>query len=223
MKSLEQILKEVGRLKRDLSAEIVIQEAEYETQQIPYPPSNSAKSWQDFVNGVDVEVKPRIAKPDAVKRRFAENRLDSIYRCSRWHSARYAAAKALDKETFLITSLTQLSEAVFDGEERDTDVVDHYSYAGESYGKGGWYGGSNPIEEPVYKKAFFPNEEKNMDAIKDLVHLAKLVRACGPYELIEEVYHTHKLKQVRKEAGKALDYSGLRIFFHELLFRRNQK
>lgn len=74
MEPLEDILKKIEILKRDLSAEIVTQEDVPKTLVID---------------------KPRIAEPDIQKREVARSKLQKIYDSSKWYTARFTAGMAL--------------------------------------------------------------------------------------------------------------------------------
>ncbi len=96
MKSLEDAIKEVERLKRDLSAKIIIQEKIDHLEEVGSSggPCSFDKSY-DYEYIVDQH---EINKPDTSKTEPAKAELTSIYNSSEWYSARFAAGYALGFE-----------------------------------------------------------------------------------------------------------------------------
>jgi hypothetical protein len=98
VQSLEEVLGQVDVLRRDLTAEIVVQEEE--TSEIP----DYGSGWDDYMNDAyspgglkyrSEVIKPRIAHPDTQRQEEARQKLQESYNSSDWYSVRYVAGRAL--------------------------------------------------------------------------------------------------------------------------------
>jgi len=86
-------LQEVERLKKDLSAEIVVDEGhEGYWDVIEHGKYSSGGTYREE-KGAWIEGRPRTTEPDTDKRTSATQRLNQIHDSSPWYSARYQAAK----------------------------------------------------------------------------------------------------------------------------------
>lgn len=96
MEKLEDALREVEELRRDLGAEVVVQEGRghYETEIHGHYSSGGTYREEEFYV-VDEE---RITCPDEEKRRAARIKLERISDTSEWFSTRYLAKKIISEE-----------------------------------------------------------------------------------------------------------------------------
>ena len=243
MENLEEILKQVESLGRDLSAEIVVQVGEI---------GFWTEVGRDYnqVQGEDVWVpgKPDITEPDVQKREAARQQLQQTYDTSDWYSARYMAGKALR---------TNVNSQVIDWVEKLTSIVndhprakyvkvgEHEEYEDIQYWDHRWYKMPTGTVEDFGYVPIPENIEINDNAREDLKKLydltvrtlpGKLRKATGrvlglgglrvaetemthngqleEHEL-EEIYEYSKNKRFRSQAGKELGYNSIRIWVHE--------
>jgi len=100
MDSLEIILGKVECLKRDLSAEIVVQAEEGHWEETGGYHEIEHLDWIEVFDSPKsssyVVDQPRITEPDTEKRELAKMGLQQIYDFSNWYSAKYAAGKAIE-------------------------------------------------------------------------------------------------------------------------------
>ncbi len=105
MNVLKAAIRKVEQLRRDLSAEIVIQEEDGHFEDIDATPRNP--DWGGYANCADMSYepiyekrwivdKPAVKEPDTEKREAAKVELQQIYVLSKWFSVRYRTGKALD-------------------------------------------------------------------------------------------------------------------------------
>jgi len=90
---LEDVLNQIEELKNGLSAEIVLQEAEWHWQAANLP--HQFPGDNDSITTFPITDKPRITEPDIKKREAARVQLQRIYDSSEWYSGRYEAGMAL--------------------------------------------------------------------------------------------------------------------------------
>jgi len=99
MEDLETSLRKVEDLRRDLSAEIVVQDEESHIEQKAIYDVTGSRDGAHAANVeyIDENIidKPRITKPDTQKREAARQALQQLYGYSEWYSARYSAGKEL--------------------------------------------------------------------------------------------------------------------------------
>jgi hypothetical protein len=219
MENLEGILKRIEGLKKDLFAEVVIQEAiegHYEDDAEEAGLGSGAasdahyyshsKGWLHWVEG-----KPRIAEPNTKKRETARKELQNIYESSEWYSVKYAAGKALDinvderLELWIENLRKQLhaEEVVVEGE---SNVYHKGSSSGGDAREAVW-------DEPDIIGPDLKTREKAVEDIAGLLEVSglKVFRA-----LLKEAYNIpDNNSTIRIKAGNALGYSNLRIWVHE--------
>ena len=101
MEILENVLRKINELKKDLEAEIEVQKLiwHYETEVDEKPYQRGSYTWdKEFSETTTREVidQPRVVKPNIEKRQEAKSKLEEIYNSSVWYSARHEAANALN-------------------------------------------------------------------------------------------------------------------------------
>lgn len=223
-KTLEETLVEVEILRRDLTAEIVLQDEEGRWEE-PYIGScaSDAAALKAQNRGDYIIEKPRIAHPDLQTQQDSRQRLQQVYDSNEFYSARYIAGKYLglnvnNQLNKMIESWVKELEKGLSATRTEERKVDEGCYV-ERYGKGGYYSGSNPEWESnmVMKTFIIPDLEKRKKAIKDISQLYAITNNNPDIKsLLEYTHKRNDMKEIRIEAGKALGYSTLRIWLHEL-------
>lgn len=205
MEALEGILKEIGDLEKDLGAVIVVQEESEHYERGGHYPSHNTDVDPFPDPRVDrLVVSPAVTKPHIKKREAAKKALQEIYESSGWYSARYAAGVALD------IGPKKLKKQI-----------------------GDWvYGLVSSIDS---SRLGVPNARLN--AVRDAGKLFEISNSSHVKTLLEQTYGRGRYplivyggetspflsgltdrKQaalIRSEAGRALGYSGFRIWKHE--------
>ena len=198
MDDLETTLKKVEDLRRDLSAEIVVEEAVTHLGYLHEVPKGlrgdegrhlSLEEIQYYQEQGEIVDRSAVMGPDMQKREAAKIQLQQVYNSSEWYSARFEARGALNinnkpLEDELKEWIQQLSDDLCAGEEREKWGQLPVSYT--QYGP--------PLTE------FFPDIETQNRAHKDLEHM----------------YHHLQNKSMRILTGKTLGYSSIKIWFDEL-------
>jgi len=204
--SLEEILGEVRNLSWDLHAKIIHQERDgYEDEEYKL----------DYFTGrtIFVEIQPEISEPDTEKRETARKRLQEIYDTSEWYSIRYRTGSVLrvphlsnqlDKWIgdlaceLIATQPATTSQPVLFGEGSHEDIC-YYST----------------------KTKGTPDIKKRKKAIEDagrLLHPPFYLSSLRKERLtaiLKGVYKKDEEASLRKDAGRQLGYSDLRIWTHE--------
>lgn len=142
----------------------------------------------------------------------AESELQKIGTSSEWYSARYSAYIALGRFGGRPTMCSWIDKL-----EKELEANSGISV---------WDDQKNKVVE-----INFPNLDKRLHAVKDIGEIVRKSSsfrfyvlnewAAGFYaserasKLLKKIYKSDKLSQVREEAGKALGYSRLRIWFNE--------
>lgn len=240
MQSLEKTLADVEWLRRNLRAEIILQEGEegrghYESVEVYdelsdtsafYGMSHSQEQWVFDESG-----KPRITEPDIKKREKAEQQLQHLYDSSEWYSGRYEAGRALGKSSAELDS--QINTWLELLKEKALLPKTYQVAIGEclvGFENDEW-GNHFPLTSIVYEERPIPeNIELKRNAVKDIIKLYQLSKSPKAKETLRGIYKTknqcwfwgievdnrlHSDKEEITEAGKALGYNGLRIWAYE--------
>lgn len=240
MRTLEQTLGEVERLRRDLSAEIVVQEGE-EHQEEQYTERSDWNAYYRETENVWIVDKPRIAESDTEKRRNARTGLQEQYNSSLWYSARYAAGRALfvrnEELKRQIESWTGELGEKLQAKKMETRDIEEERWETVHYPVKRYYDEQNSSYERVYHKVgeetvFLIDEKERLSVVEDAERLLKISNSPVIRRFLERVYnakHSFYVQGVedsemsdrirnsefanciRREAGKALGYSYLRI------------
>ena len=223
MEPLEVVLRRTEDLRRDLSAEKVIQEEIWEEGEEILGDSSWNYGMPTGKYEKSVRTQPEIKEQDTQKRESAKQELQRVYDSSEWYSARYFARRALGDlklENLPNLWLSELEKRVNATKTLMKEVDDgHYA---EVYQEGrGYYGGSSPKWVPnIIEKPFDePDKEVRIKAIDDYKELLRLSNSSPIKELIKKAYRKNELASVRRAAGKSLGYSMLRIWIHELFHK----
>ena len=232
MVTLEEELARVEDLRKDLSAEIVIQKEEghYENRNPSgtcshkhYGGGDSVGYWftcEECDGDVRTVDKPKIAEPDTKKRELARQILQQIYDSSDWFSAKYISGEILEDKTLNEKCNSWLNE--LERTLNATKLEVQYKRL-----EANWRNVTSDTYEPVYENVpvgeiEVPDYEKRIVATKDITKLykfalRKLYRDSDHIrKLLKRVYRTNKVKDVRLETGRTLGYSGIRVRIHEL-------
>jgi len=201
MKTLEATLSEIQELRIGLSAETVVQEGRrhYEGGKlIGFEGGSRYGTWQGreiCSEGGFVTDQLRIAHPDKEKQADSRKRLQEVYQASEWYSARYEAGcalrvsdKELDKNIDLwIGELRKRVNATKIEEVMVTKSVD-YSFDAS---------GTHYVDDTSPEPMRVPDLETRRTTREDLRYLYKNLPS----------------KTQRSQAGRALNYFRLRIWF----------
>jgi len=220
MLTLEQTLEEIEKFRADLNAVIVLEpEISHEDdecicgrQGAPsdcyLPEKNNSRDYQK----VKIVDKPAVTKPDTDRRRVAREGLRETFKSCKWISGRYEAGKALDVSKQEIDK--QVKEWVWKLTEdlRAEEVVDTYVHHYRTSG------GPSTHEQDFYEDVEIkkPDIRVREKALSDLVKLSKLSDSPEVEKLFKTTYWFNKAGSVRRDSGRELGYSGLRIWLHEL-------
>jgi len=196
MEPLEVVLRKIEDLRIDLSAVIVIQEEEGHSGTVQ---KKRARITYADVDPWDVEYeegwiidKPAVKEPDMKKRQVARQALQKVYDSSNWYSACYSAGIALEFP----------DGKYYRGRSKvDSEVESWFNELNNQIGS----------QEP----------ETRFKAIKDSIYLHRIRQTNGfPIRLLEQLlkkaYKGSANKTMTEEIGKELDYSPLRVWFHNL-------
>lgn len=200
--SLEETLGEVERLRRDLSAEIVVQEEKIEhiSYEIPgqQPKGYSGigddnyyipDSWDEYVVKI-----PRIAHPDLGKQDAATRRLWNLYDSCEFYSARYMAGKALGIKDRKLNSqinkyLRELERMIYlpinerVGAEHQVYVN---PFAGDGDGHPAWCGGLTETVITYEERPIPENIELIKKAREDLIKLFLISRNVNVKRVLKD-------------------------------------
>ena len=226
---LEEVLMQVEKLRKGLSAEIVVQEGKGH--------EDGYVGWGDgkYQHYVDerhwVEDQPRVAHPDTDKQEESRQRLQQVYDSSQWYSARYVAGRAIGKNNAELDSkidgwLGDLYERAWLPKTKQIIVGEHEETREYTpYNEDSWSTRNviDTIKVTDYEEIIaVENIEPRKNARKDLIKLFQLSnsqQAKGAVRDIANVWtqteaHSYPDKEGMIEAGKALDYSSLRIWMN---------
>ncbi|VVB78094.1 Uncharacterised protein [uncultured archaeon] len=206
MEKLEDVLMQVESLRRDLNAEIVIQEGtegHYEDREVY---DILSYTWWIEPGGY-VEGEPRIAKPDTEKQETARKRLQETYNSCDWYSARYLAGNALGINSEILNKETD--NWILDLKKRvqlsTTETVEVKSterrFLYDDYSK-----------DTITSNDYEDVEVTSQKSVDILENLDSKTRAR---EDLKYFYYNLPDKDMRKKAGKSLGYSSLRIWARE--------
>ena len=211
MDSLEIILGKVECLKRDLSAEIVVQAEEGHWEETGGYHEIEHLDWIEVFDSPKsssyVVDQPRITEPDTEKRELAKMGLQQIYDFSGWCSARYVAGKAIKSQIGDLGTWVGIlsSELSFGNETHEKNIINK---AREDL---------NCLYEIVEDRLI---REYIGDILEkgDKILLDEFQRGTElDKEELKRIYHK-KLDKVKpsetdiRVAGKELGYSDLRIW-----------
>lgn len=220
MEVLEQILRKIDELRRDLSAEILIQEEEGHEE----PISDHNAGWDADSRWIYsdetqwVVDKPEIREPDKQKREAARTKLQQIYDSSEWYSARYKAGKALDTPTEKLNEQPDLWLKELE-KELDAEKLVHFDGpSSRNYREavGGTSADWRGVDLGEAYDAEIPDHVKRLKAIKDTAELLRFSNYNSIKKLLQRAYDSNIVPDVRKQAGKYLGKGRFRIWFHDL-------
>lgn len=197
IESLEDELKKIDDLQKDLSAEIVVQEEKGYWGPPHRRFHTGERGCYDADEAVWEVTQPRITKPDVKKIESTKTRLQQIYDASEWYCLRYAAGKALSSDIPLDMFVKELGEGL-DAKKMGIIVF-------ETYRDSRRFPGVEYYDEE--REALVPDEPKRKKAIVDAYHLYSITSDPSLKELLKRTYKLHENNEIRREAGKALGYS----------------
>jgi hypothetical protein len=241
--SLEDILKKIGSLRTDLSAQVTIGSHYDHGNWVGGSRGGNNPGYYETEPGWITEYALDTQKIDS-----ARKQLQQISDSSKWYSARYLAGTVIgltyDKlEAMIKACLNELKKDMYATKESIVGYVPEIKIVHEylpefvvvkenqktvvrKYQKGDDPGIDRSVvvemkreEKPI--KGFVPDEERRLNAVKDADMLLKLSRHGYVMGLLKEAYHSTNFKSVRDEAGKSLGYSRLRIYLHNILSRKS--
>ena len=225
MEPLEVILKKIEDLREELSREIKREvEGHWEEQSVG-PSLDSRWTWGS--TPIDTGETERVyvpqqtvTEPDTGKRKAARQELQQIYGSSEWYSARYVAAKTLNKHyepcEDMVNWLKQLRSQLH-AVRTESRTIRYRHSDGESD-----------------KEFEIVDQEQRIHAVRDLGQLAKRCKCSPVRNTLKQEYNigwhdrlefedvneygkrvdTGFKARMMKEVGKALGYSGLRVGTH---------
>jgi len=205
MEKLEDVLVQVEKLRRDLSAEIVVQEEEghrFSLDELTGTGGSDA-IWVRAEHAVGnwIVDKPEITKPDTQKQEPARQKLQQLYDISEWYSARYIAGRALGiNEDTLFQQIQEWINGLF----KKTRVRGRYEEIWEH--TGGYAEGF----DIYYGTEFVPNEKGSIEKFE-------LEKIPGAREDLITLYKSSQTKDIRKMCGRLLDYPEAGFLIDEIL------
>ncbi len=218
MENLEDVLRQIEDLRRELGADVVVQK---EVGHFKYtgPKGDEARhlaslngrceEYEEWI--VDVHEKKA---PDTQRREFAKKQLQQVYDTSEWYSARYVAGGSLG-----IDANSQLESwiEILKNDLNSEKVVEGH-YENQEVCVGGWHSSGGTLRYDVRNvwvdPTTEPDEERRLKAVQDLGELLRLATSTKIKDILTQTYERN-LINVRKEAGKTLGYSDLKIWAHE--------
>lgn len=201
MGPLEDVLRKVEDLRRDLSAEIVVKEEEghFEDREDRGGPGDEGRNlYSSDLIPVWIVDHPKIAHPDIKKREAAKLQLQQIYDSSEWYSVKYIISHSVGnyRHGMFVTELpfpTNLDIWTQDMRQRMNEPQKHQAY--------------------------------KLDILKDagvlLIELRKLtwLSRCDDEQklmkFIKDCYASDPDKEIRTQAARYLNYPTIRIWAHE--------
>jgi len=226
MESLEATIGEVRKWTKNLIAKIIIQErkSHWETD---WSDAGKLSGYDRQTAEKEVEIidQPEISEPDVKKREEANKRLREIFETSKWYSARYLAGKVsygivIPFESWL-SELEKELWATFPSRQERRELSNRQYGDRDSGGYAAWGEGQETDE------GLSPDQNTRIKAIHDTVRLFEIIGADNnrslPIKMLLKKTYSHNTAEVEALAGKALGYSGLKMFFHNWLRGHNKK
>jgi len=206
MEPLEVVLRRTEDLKRNLTAEVVIQEEKSHTELVEKA-SLAGNIWDEWTENETIIDQPRIVKPDTPKREIARTQLQQIYDSSEWYSARYTAGSLIGEDV-----ARNVKNWCVDFEKRlgATKIEEDKNYRP--------YDVQSNTENPNQNSRIIVIDvETRRNALADAIQLLKISNLPEIQELLKNEYLNNTSDYVRVKSGKALNYSDLRIWAHECI------
>jgi len=218
MESLEETLKHVESLRRDLTANLKEESGHWESPPLPYNVGEevytqgggyyggsspfTSEEAEEFFEYNKYWVVDQPVEHDTQKRETAKKGLQQVNDSCEWYSGRYEAARALKK----------------DNNDLSKDIDEWLKKLGENMKaviRGEWETNvrRRSVDFDEYSEPYFVPDINGQETILDN-HIISLA-ICDLDYLYDNLFD----KKQREQAGKALGYSRLRIWFHELFVK----
>lgn len=219
MESLETELRRIEDLRRDLSATLIVKEG-YSHKENVEVSEQVCDGWSVGVRTEyrteqrEVNVPPE-HKPDEQTRETARAELQQAYDSSEWYSAKFVAGKCLDisVDKQLNSWLTDLRHKMDLPISESVATERVKGYTTDGYNDKRW---DVPVYETVWGEEPLENNRDSIrKSIQDVATLFQFTTRDDARDLLKRTYHHNPLSDVRKNAGRAIGYSSVRIWTHE--------
>jgi len=223
METLEKTLGHVESLRRDLRATIKIGEHYVEDPGVWVGGSRGGNcpgyyDTEPFSGYVDDY------GPDTQKQEPARQKLQQVYDSNEWYCARYEAGRILRKDDNELLELIHKGVCDLRKRVRKTRIekvkIGEHEEPGEFYTPTEWPGRDGDLQRKPgnmvddYEDKEVPDADARILAFKDIRNLFMLSKSEIVRALINECYD-NDLNEIKKQAGRALGYSELKIWAHE--------
>ena len=210
MGALELELKKVENLKINFRGELVHDDGAFISNRAwGDRDSGGYASWGESWHDSN-----HFSSPNPNTKEAARADLQQIYDSSEWYSARCAAAEALDKivpkETFK-EWLSELEKKFDSTSERGESETMEVGMENVNYNQGVY----TPVYGAVSHTYDVPDEVTRHQAVMDSGELYRLTKSAEVRELLKHNFNFNDSESIRKEAGRALGHSNLRILVNE--------